>query len=433
MARVIKLVEEIASGKLEGVIDLYPKKTKSWKIKLDLEYMIRLLGENVPVNKVKSILESLDLKISKKQKSKKFLEIEIPTQRIDLQTQEDLIEEIGRIYGYEKIRPQAPHIKLDYPMKNEKRMFERSLKNILTGMGFDEVYNYSFYSARDAELAELGPVEHLELQNPMSPEQALIRVSLVPGILKNVRENLKNFEELHIFEIGKVYWPNKNVLPEERRMLIGAVVQKEPKDPAKPGNYGASKRNMLFYEAKSFVDSMLEKIGMDEWFYDEFEVSAKETSNALWHGGRVAEIRTEEGQSEFGIVGEISPLILSNFDIHKRVAMFEIDLDKLQKISETEREYQPISKFPTVARDISMLAENGVLVDDILENIQKSGGDLVQDVDLFDIFEKDGRNSFAFHIVFGASDRTLEHQEIDGLMQKIISSLEKDLGVEVRK
>lgn len=423
MVRIIELIKELAGGKLEGVVDVYPKKIKSWKIKLNLESVDKLLGEKISKDKVAKILETLGLEVKNKKKEAGVIEVEIPTRRIDLKDQENLIEEIGRIYGYARIRPQAPHIKLAYPQTNEKRMFERKSKEILAGLGFDEVYNYSFYSARDAELSELGAIEHLELQNPMNPDQALMRVSLIPNVLKNVRENLKNFNELHIFEVGKVHWSNSNVLPEEKRMLVGAIVQEGSKD----------RRKSLFYEAKSFVDSLLQRIGMDDWYYDQYDVSSKETSNTLWHGGRTAEIRTEEGESEFGLVGEINPIVLANFDIHKRVAMFEIDLDKLQKISETEREYQPISKFPTVSRDISMLAEGDVLVDDILKNIQKVGSDLVQDTDLFDIFEKDGQNSFAFHIVFGAPDRTLEHQEIDGLMQKIISSLEKDLGVEVRK
>lgn len=417
MARVIQLVKEIAGGELEGVVDVYPKKMKSWKIKLDSNYVNSLLGEKIPKAKAVNILESLGIKISKN------LECTIPTRRLDLRDQENLIEEIGRIYGYGKIRPQAPHIKLAYPQANEKRLFERNVKEILAGVGFDEIYSYCFYSARDVELAQLGPMEHLELQNPMNPEQALMRVSLAPGILKNIRENLKNFNELHIFEIGKAYLASKNVLPEEKRMLVGAVVLEND----------SVKKAESFFQAKGFLDILLERLGMDDWYYDEFDVSSRETMNLLWHGGRVAELRTEEGNSEFGIIGEINPLVLADFDIHKRVAMFEIDLDKMQKISESEKEYQPISKFPTVSRDISMLAENDVRVDDILKNIQKIGGDLVLDVDLFDIFEKDGRNSFAFHIVFGDDSRTLEKREVDLLMEKISASLEKELGMEVRK
>jgi len=415
MARVIELVKETAGGKLEGVADEYPKKIKPWKIKLNLDSVDSLLGEKIPKAKVISILESLGLKVSKS------LECIIPTGRIDLKTQEDLIEDVGRIYGYTRIRPQAPHIKLAPPVANEKRLFERRVKEILAGIGFDEVYNYSFYSQRDAELAQVGAIKHLELQNPMNPDQALMRVSLIPGILKNVRENLKNFGEVYIFESGKVHWPNSGVLPEEKRMLTGAVILEN------------DRKAESFFQTKGLVNVLLERLRLDDWYYDQFEVSAKNTMSTLWHNGRTAELKTEEGNIEFGIVGEINPIVLADFDIHKRVAMFEIDLDKLQKISETEREYQAISKFPVVSRDISMLAENIVRVSDILKNVQTAGGDLVLDVDLFDIFEKDGKNSFAFHIVFGAPDRTLEHQEVDQLMQKIISSLEKELGLEVRK
>lgn len=417
MVRIIELVKELAGGQLEGVVDSYPKKIKAWKIKLDLERVDNLLGEKISKVKVVNILESLGIQVGKN------LECTIPTRRLDLRSQENLMEEIGRIYGYEKIRSQAPHIKLAPPVANEKRMFERRVKEILAGIGFDEVYNYSFYSARDAELAQVGAIRHLELQNPMNPDQALMRVSLLPNLLKNVRENLKNFGDIHIFEIGKIYLSDGKALPEEKRMLAGAIVlEGNSKQPA-----------ASFFEAKGMLDVLLQRLRLDDYYFDSFDVSAQNTLSTLWHSGRTAELKSEEGNVEFGIAGEINPLVLSDFDIHKRVVMFEIDLDKLQKISEAEREFQPISKFPVVSRDISMLAESDVRVDDILKNIQTAGGDLVLDTDLFDIFEKDDKNSFAFHIVFGASDRTLEHQEIDGLMQKIISSLEKELGLEVRK
>ncbi len=154
----------------------------------------------------------------------------------------------------------------------------------------------------------------------------------------------------------------------------------------------------------------------------------------LWHQGRSAAIKIEGSGEEIGYLGEINPLVLANFDIHKRVAVFEFDLEKLQKIAEEEREYEPLRKYPEVSRDISLIAPQGILVDEILQTIQKIGGNLVLDVDLFDIFDfADGSSSYAFHIIFGADNRTLKSGEVDEVMKKIISSLEKEMGVKVRK
>jgi phenylalanyl-tRNA synthetase beta chain len=423
MARAVQIITGLG-GKVEGVADVYPSEVKPWKIKLDLYYVNKLLGEKVPVSAVKKILTSLGLKVSGLVSQ---ISVTIPTFRIDLKTQEDLIEEIGRIYGYEKIVPEAPHVPVKMADINEERKFDRLVKNILTGKGFSEVYSYSFYSQHDANLANFGDLKHLELENPASPEQALMRISLIPQILKNVRENLKRYKEVFVFEIGRVFWMNNNVLPEEKRMLVGAI------HTDRKINIKRIKQETNFYETKGYVDALLEMLGVGDYYFDSFESVPTDTPLALWHEGRTAAIKIEGVDETIGYIGEISPLVLANFDISKRVAIFELDLDKLQKVTAEETEYAPIRKYPDIMRDISMVSQKGILVDEILQAIQKAGGDLVLDVDLFDIFDfEDGTSSYAFHIIFGA-DRTLKNEEVDKLMEKIIQSLEKELKMKVRK
>jgi len=439
MARAIEIIGKFG-GKLEGITDIYPKKFLPWKIKLDIEYVNNLLGEEISAKEVIKILNLLELKTSGKGKA---ITVEIPTFRLDLKTQEDLIEEIGRIYGYEKIKAEAPLAPVQTPSANERRLFEREVKNILVGKGFSEVYNYSFYSLRDASLAQLGSIQHLELENPMNPNQALLRISLIPNILENVRQNLKNFKDFRIFEIGKVYWPARNAthnvaggadkatLPKEKNTLVGTIV-------VNPGNKNYKAKKMKeaesFYEIKSHVDALLDRLGIFDYYYDTFEPAPSGTPLNLWHESRSAEIKIEGKKNAIGFLGEINPLVLANFDINKRVAMFRFDMDELQEVSQSEREYAPLRKHPTVMRDISMIAEGGILVDEILGAIQKAGGNLVLDVDLFDIFDfDDGSSSYAFHIIFGADNKTLKGGEVDEAMKKIINTLEKDLGVKVRK
>ena len=154
----------------------------------------------------------------------------------------------------------------------------------------------------------------------------------------------------------------------------------------------------------------------------------------IWHKTRFAEIEIEGSEELIGYVGEMSPIVLERFRIKKRVAIFEIDMEILRKVSEGEREFKPLRKFPTSMRDISMTAEPEVRVEDILDIIQGSGMKLIIDVDLFDIFDlPEEKTSFAFHIIFGADDRTLKNQEVDEIMKKITENLEKDLKVEIRK
>ena len=431
MARLIEILENFG-GKVINVADVYPKKIKPWKISLDSDYVNQLLGESIPKIKIIKILRSLELGI-KNYESSDIL-VEIPTFRIDLKTQEDLIEEIGRLYGYENIKPRTPHMPLIPAKANDERIFERAVKNILAGAGFSEVYDYSFYSRRDAGLAQLGTIKHLELENPMNPDQELMRVSLIPNILKNVRENLKNFSELNIFEIGRVYHINRGILPEEKNILVGTITL-ETRNPVKSlRSHGAIKRAEEFYAAKGYIDALLQKLGILNYYFDDFNSSPSDTFITLWHTGRSAEIKIEGSGKAIGYVGEINPLILTEFDIHRRVAMFEFDMKKLREISESEREYEPIGKYPTVTRDISMIAKENARVDDILRVIQKTGGNLVLDADLFDIFDfEDNTSSYAFHIIFGADNRTLTSEEVDVLMEKITNNLENNLKVKVRK
>lgn len=428
MTRVVEILEHIANGQLEGIVDQYPSKKNSWSIKLDLSYVDKLLGIAVPPKESKKILALLGIKVSG---IGNVVSCEIPTYRLDLSTQEDLIEEIGRVYGYEKIPTIAPLVSVQPSPINEQRAFARSTKEILTGLGFDEVYNYSFYSKKDAEIVQLIELKHLELEAPMNPDQAYMRVSLIPNILKNVRENLKNFRQFNIFEIGKVYWPNGEVLPEEKMLLTGAVVleKKNTKDEKIDKRHQSS-----FFEAKSHVDHMLLQMGITDHYYDTFEGSPIETPISLWHRSRSAEIKIAGSGQSIGFVGEINPFVLEGFDVDTRVAMFEFDMQKLAEISEGEREFTPIRKHPIVVRDISMIAGENVRVDQILEVAQSSGGDLVLDIDMFDAIDfADNSTSYAFHVTLGANDRTLTGKEIDEVMESVMKALETQLDVKMRK
>lgn len=421
MTRVVEIIKEISGGQIEGVKDVYNNKLEPWKVKLSVDYVGKLLGEEIPKSEMVRILNSLEIIVVNENETE--IEVEVPTFRLDIENQEDLIEEIGRVYGYEKIEERPLMAPLKSAKVNEEKKLERRVKSIFVGNGFSEVYNYSFYGIKDANLAQLGTVKHLELENPMNPEQALLRISLLPNLLKNVRENLKNKKALEIFEIGKVYWTNGETLPEEKRMLAGAIVLE--KDEKAEG----------FYFAKGMVDNIFSFLGIDDYYYDDFDSASAEILQTFWHGGRVADLKVEGVEGSIGTLGEVNPLVLVDFDIHKRVVMFEFDFDKLLEAVNYEKEYRPIRKYPEIVRDISMVANSDVRVESILSSIQFAGGDLVLDVDLFDVFdfEEEGKTSFAFHIIFGADDRTLKSEEVDVLMDKITSSLENDLSVKIRK
>jgi phenylalanyl-tRNA synthetase beta chain len=427
LVRAVEILEHIAEAKFEGFVDQYAEKKESWEIKLDLEYAEKLLGEKIPTAEAKKILTSLGFKV--KEEGAHFL-VQVPTFRIDVLTQEDIIEDIGRIYGYEKIKPIAPLAEIKLPPMNEKRSFERGLKNILVSQGFSEVLNYAFYGPEDAALFTDSKNDHLELEKPLTPEHIFLRVSLLPNILRNVAENLKREKNFQIFELGRSFCSNENVLPEEKTVLIGAIASEQ-----KGKKENLDKRNLSsFYAAKGLVDDFMSQLGITDHYYAAPKENSLNGLNSLWHKSRVAEIKIKGQDLVLGYVGEINPFVLNDFNIKDRIAIFEFDANLLRNISQGEMEYESLRKYPVVSRDISMIVKGGILVDDILAIIQNAGGQMVLDVDLFDIFDfADGTTSFAFRILLGVDDRTLHSAEIDTVINGVIQELELNSNIEVRK
>ncbi len=425
--RAAEIIQNIAKGKItSGLVDFYPKKVLPKKIKLDYRYLTKLLGLKIEKKDVKQILKRLGFKIIKEEHP--ILIVEIPTFRLDISLPEDLIEEIGRIYGFQRIPAAFPIVSLIPPKRNFEIFWEDITKNILKESGFTEVYNYSFIGEKESEVFK-GAVE---VENPMSVEQKYLRPSLIPNLLKNVIDNFRYFNEIKIFELGKIFIKKQDYNPptassrakgagpsrnkkqiEEKRMLAGLIT------------------GDAFYQAKGVVDSLLNKLGISNVWYDEYKPTPEQSKISIWHKERCAEIKVD-GQ-EIGFLGEISPGIFKK----TKVVIFDIDFEKLIKLCSEEHEYQPISQYPAAIRDLAVLVPLDVKVVDVLNKINVAGGALVRDVDLFDIYEGEGivqgKKNLAFHIIYQAEDRTLKSKEIDKIHQKIIKILEENPEWEVRK
>jgi len=398
--RLAYMIQKIAGGKVsKSLIDFYPKKAFSKTIKLDLIYVNKLLGTKISEKEIKNILERLGLKTSK---IGSYLKVTIPTFRLDLSLPEDLIEEIGRIYGYENILPKLPFGSLIPAKRNLKVFWRGIIKNILKETGFSEIYNYSFISKKDVSIFKINP---LEVKNPTSSEFQYLRPSLICNLLKNIKKN--NSKEIKIFELGDIFGST------EKTMLAGMVSQ-----------------DNAFFILKGTIDLLLRNLAITDFYYDSYLENI-----SFWNSKRSAEIKI--GKQKIGFLGEISSSILKSLDISEKVAAFELDFEKLQKFCSEEHEYMPISKHPAAIRDLSILVPKKVKTVDVLNIINALGGVLVRDVDLFDIYEGKevpfGKKNFAFRIIYQAEDRTLETNEIDKVHQKIIKILDENPEWQVRK
>jgi phenylalanyl-tRNA synthetase beta chain len=330
------------------------------------------------------------------------------------------------MYGYENIPAQLPAASLIPPKRNREVYWQEMVRNTMKELGCSEAYNYSFIGQKDlaqfaytlSEQAQLA-----ELENPISEDFAYMRNSLLENLLKNIQKNQKTrlparqeFEIIRVFELGKVF-TNSNKGLQEARML-GAVVS------------GGS-----FYAMKGIADFLFDSLGITGAWYDSFHIAARGSRPALWHTGKSAEVKV--GSQEIGFVGEISAGITSNLKIEKSVAAFHLNLDKLISIASEEKSYRPLSKFPSVVRDIAILVPAQTKVIDVMNSMNIAGGELVCDIDLFDMFEggnlPEGRKNLAFHIVYQARDRTLESKEVDTQHTSIIKHIEENPSWEVRK
>ena len=404
--RAAFLIQKEAKGEpISGIEDFYPRKKFPKKIRINPSDIRGLLGLVILEKEIMSIFSRLGLKNKKKGK---LIEVEVPTRRMDLLIPEDLIEEVGRIYGYENIPSSFPLISLAPPEKNFSVSWENKVKDILKELGFFETYNYSFIGEKTKEVFNYK--ELAELENPLSKDYKYLRPSLIPNLLDNAKRNKK---EVSIFELGKIFKPGKKTT--EKKMLCALSATRD------------------FYAMKGVVDLLLNRLGISDIWYDDFKPTPEQSNINVWEKGRRAEIKV--GSEEIGFLGEIS----SDLPVKTAADLvaFEMNFEKLQKITSEEQEYQPISRFPAAVRDIAVLVPRGTKVETVMNKINSIGGSLIRDIDLFDIYEGEnlpsGKKNLAFHIIYQAEDRTLSSKAISELQERIINGLDSETGWQVRR
>ncbi len=371
----IKLYSQIADGKVVSEItDIYPNKVKDKKIEVLENKINSLVGVNIPIKKSSEILS--DLGFENKIIGNK-LEVKIPSFRAsDMEIEEDIIEEIARIYGYHNLPSKLPSIEFEAVSNSIDEFFwEKRVRSALKYWGFIECYTYSMVSS---DLLEGPEEEALTLQNPLTQDFAYMRRTLVPSLLKVVFENKKP-REIKIFELAKVYLKNSSGLPTEQLMLAGVV----------------KRQNASFYEVKGLLEQLLIDVGIRNLV---FKNSQK--------GGLGSSIYIEK---EY--LGEIEVLDNSLID-------FEINFETVLRFTNLKKEYKPLNKYPSITEDISVVVADDIKTQDLIAEIKKQS-ELISDVTLADMF----KGSRTFHIVYQDPEKNLTNENIAPIRGKIIASL----------
>ncbi len=418
MERVATLIADIAGGEvLKTLIDIYPKRRLPARILVRADYARSVLGEDIKDSEMLAILKRLGFEVKL---VRGVMTVLVPTYRVDVRMEEDVIEEIGRLYGLEHIVAKHPLGELVPPEIELAQVWLDETKDVVVGLGFREAYNYSFIGESEIAVYNESPEKYLELENPTRREFAYLRRYLLPGLLHNIRENLKYEPNVRMFEMGRTYHPATNKEGYTEKNSFGLVLAERV----------SSKDANLFYELKGALSTYFERMGVEVWFDDAETIDA----HTPYHPFRRSAIRA--GDDLIGVLGEVHPMVLENFGIKAVVAACEMDFDKLTSYISKEKEFAVISKYPSVMRDLAILVPLDVRVEEVTDVIENTGGELLVDSDLFDIYEgselPDGKQSLAFHLVFQSPDRTLKDSEVDAVMERVTKALQENLEWEVR-
>jgi len=428
LKRATQMLLELAGGKAaRGVIDVYPGKSESRLIPLTTREVKRLSGLKVDTDEILKVLKALGFEPPEGDSRSQIL-VSIPYWRSDIRCSADLVEEVVRIVGYEKV----PMTRLSSPLPPQESglspaarqsNFKERLRDILVGFGFQEILTYSLVSLE--KLQRLSPklglkVAPLKVANPMTREQEFLRTSLQPGLLSALANN-QRFEQggLRLFEIGKVFLPRGRDLPEEKEMLCAVLsgVRAEL-------SWQAGKEPLDFFDAKGVMETLLNRLGLKASFED--------SDDEILCPGRAADVVMEG--DKIAIVGDVHPEVAQAFELTNTVCLLEVDLEKLlTKIAGT-RAFQFVPRFPSVSRDIALVVDEQVgyrRVEEIIEAFP-----LVKKVTLFDLYRgeqiAEGKKSFAIRIVYQSPDRTLTDEEVDRTQEQMLAGLRQDLGATLR-
>ena len=412
--RVCQLAEAIGAGEVvAGCSDVNNAEETIKTVELRPERARMLLGVELSDDTMVDYLNRLE--IPSELVDGKIIS-QVPSFRIDITIEADLIEEIGRLYGYNNIESKAISGNMTRGRKPEYRDAMQKSKEVLKGIGYNELMTYSFISPKAFDKIELreddSNRDYIKLLNPLGEEFSVMRTTLVPNILDVFQRNInRSVPEMFGYEFGNTFQKTSEELPLELMKLI-------------VGFYGEKD----FYFLKESVELVLDSLGVSGLRVE------RETENPLYHPGRCA--RLYSGDVDLGYIGEIHPNVLSNYEIKKKVYISELDFYKILEISNPVVEYTALPKYPSVYRDMAFVLDEDVLMSSVKDIATSISDELLEDFQVFDIYTgdqiEDGKKSIAFSLVFRAQDRTLVDSEINEITEKIIEKLQTELNAVLR-
>ncbi|HBI14179.1 MAG TPA: phenylalanine--tRNA ligase subunit beta [Desulfobulbaceae bacterium] len=432
LERAVRLMVELAGAKLvEGGVDLYPGRRSEHVQPLRCSRVRDLLGMELGEERITDLLRSIQLGVTAKGEG--VLEVTIPSFRVDIEREVDLVEEIARLAGYNSIPTSLPQIGMDYPKRDPLRTLRQEISRILVARGFTEAINYSFSASRKIDQLQI-PIEDrrrkvTRLLNPLAEEQEIMRSLLLPGLLDNIRHNHNHqWPDVALFETGKIFAQlQRGVLPEERLQLC-AVLSGKRHSKAAPLYFSNFEADI--FDLKGVVESIFHDLSLTGMHGKLDFVGVSDKVQPYCQEGFTILIR--DGGTDVGLLGKINQQVLRAFGIKQDVYFLEMDLNEVNALPRVNKVFQSLPRFPAVKRDIALIVPEPVAAGELIDSIILLDEKIIEDAELFDVYRgkpvEKGRKSVAIAVTYRSPDKTLDDETVDIVHEKIVNTLMSRFG-----
>ena len=437
MERAVQLMVELSGATVsENGADEYPGRQPLFELELRVERVCRLLGLSLSSEEIAAYLQAIEFEVSGA--GEPVLHVVVPSFRPDIEREVDLVEEIARLYGYNEIPTTMPTIGMEYPDRDALRLIRKKTAAVCTGRGFYEAINYSFVDEKHLDLMRL-PEEDVRrkvtrLLNPLTEEQAVMRSMLLPGLLENVQRNINHQQpDLRLFEVGKIFIQQEEGGQPEERYQLCAVCSGLRYPGASPMYFSDQQSDLL--DMKGLAEDILESLRIQGTSgYLDLVITSEACPP---YADSSAFISLVDGEAEVGRMSMVKADILQDMGIKQPVCFFECDLDLINELTVSKKQFVSISKYPMVKRDIALLVPVQVPAGDLLQAIRNRKAEHVESVDIFDVYSgkpiEPGMKSVALSVTYRSREKTLDDVTVDRIHEKIVNSLMTGFGGRYRE
>ncbi len=422
-SRAARLIQELAGGSvLKGLVDAYPKPWKPNRLNLRPDRTNKILSTSIRAQEMEQYLNALGCKVE----AGDPIKVATPSWRHDLDREIDLIEEVARLHGYDKIdtaeKSSVPLIP-DPERERERRHIDR-FKSTMVELGFHEAITYSLIPSGDKEKFPIDK-QFLNVMNPISDDLSVLRTSLGQTLIREIERNLKSgIQNIKLFEWGRCFWLENERICEEWR--LGGVIA----GTVRPEHWIEKEREFGFHDLKGVLETFITKILLDKAQFICYHIPM-----FLLAGGTI-KVQRQNESVPIGVFGQIDAAIADAYDIDKPVWFFELNGEKLLELSGRTPQFKSLPRYPAALRDLAFVVDEKVEAGTVHEEIEKNCGELLEQVELFDLYKgekiPEGKKSLAFHLSFRSADRTLSDNEIDSLIKRTVDNLGRDTGAVLR-